>query len=251
MKQGKLILTMMALPLLAAGCDIFEVDNMDPPTSLLSGRVIATDGEPVGVRIPSNTAQLLLWQTDWDVENPNRIETSIPVHLDTSGEFNALLYDGEYEIEVVNGAGPWQNLTTRPTLTVNGATSFDLEVEPYYTIDEEVITYDPNPAPGGTITATFRVDQFTTSPLVELVGVYVNTTPFVDRNRRTSFAERARSQIQTELNTNGTITVTVPLPANIHTTPSPEPREAVHVRVGVKTVGISELAYSPVYKIAI
>jgi hypothetical protein len=249
MKQGKLIL-MMALPLLAAGCDIFEVDNMDPPTSFLTGRVVA-NGQPIGVRIPSNTAQLLLWQTDWDVNNPNRIETSIPVHINTGGDFSALLYDGEYEIEVVNGAGPWQNFTTRPSITVNGATSYDLEVQPFYTIDEEVIVYDANASANGSIRATFKVDQFVTTPLVELVGLYVNTTPLVDRNRYTVRTELPRAQIQTELDNDGTITVTVPLPANIRTTPSPEPRTAVHVRVGVKTVGVTELAYSPVVKVGI
>ena len=108
MKQGKLIMTLMALPVLVAGCDIFEVDNQDAPSSKLTGAMVF-NGEPVPVRNPTGSPQILLWQSDWDVDNPNRIESSIPVYLSPSGEFSAMLFDGEYEIELVNNAGPWQN----------------------------------------------------------------------------------------------------------------------------------------------
>ena len=251
MKQGKLILTLVALPAVFAGCDIFQVDNMDAPDSQFTGAVVF-NGEPVGVRNPTNSAQILLWQTDWDVDNPNRIESSIPVYLEPSGEFSAMLFDGEYEIEMVNNAGPWQNDATprSRTVSIRGDTELDLAVQPYYTIEEENITYSANPAPGGSITATFKVGQHVTSPLVERVGVYVNTTTFVDRTRRTSVTERVRADLP-ELATNGTITLTVNLPDNIHTTQGPDRRNAVYVRVGVKPVGLNELAYTQVYKIDI
>lgn len=252
MKQGKLIMTLVALPALMVGCDIFDVDNMDAPDSMLTGQVLF-GAEPVGVRNPTGSAQILLWQTDWDEDDPNRIESSIPIYLNPSGDFSAMLFDGEYEIEMVNNSGPWQNDATprSRTVSVRGDTEIDLPVEPYFTIAEENITYSANPAPGGSITATFKVGQHVTSPLVDLVGVYVNTTTFVDRTRYTVRGESSRSAIQTQLDTNGTITVTVNLPANIHLTPSPEPRTSVYVRVGVKPTGLTELAYTQVYKIDI
>lgn len=251
MKQGKLIITLVALPALIAGCDIFDVDNMDAPDSMLTGQVVF-GGQPVGVRNQTGSAQILLWQTDWDVDNPDRIESSIPVYLSPSGEFSAMLFDGEYEIQMVDNQGPWQNDATprSRTVSVRGDTQLDLPVEPYYTIQEENITYSPNPAPGGSITATFKVGQHVTSPLVDLVGVYVNRTTFVDRTRFTVRGERTRANLP-ELDTNGTITVTVNLPDDIHLGPSPEPRTSVYVRVGVKPVGLTELAFTQVYKIDI
>jgi hypothetical protein len=178
------------------------------------------------------------------------------IHLNMSGDYSAMVYDGEYEIQVVDGSGPWLNDPVRKPVSVRGATQFDIPVQPYYTVQDEIITFSPSTGPtnGGTITATFRVGQHNTSQLVERVGVFVNTTTFVDRNRRLTNVtqhERTAAQIQTQLNANETITISVTLPADIRVTRSPEPRTHVYVRVGVKAVGVTELAYSEVVRLAI
>lgn len=250
MKQSNTTVMIAALALLLGGCnDIFSIDNQDPPTSQLTGRVVF-EGQPVGVRVPSGSAQVLLWQ----IEPAYPLDGSIPVYLNMSGDYSALLFDGTYEVSLLSGGGPWVSDPTRRTVVVNGNTTFDIPVQPYYTILNETITYSPSPAPGGSITATFRVGQHTTSPLVEWVGVYVNRTTFVDRTRSllaNNVKERTRAQVQTQLNNNSDITITVNLPTDIHVTPSPDRRNSVFVRVGVKTVGVSEMAFSQVYEIPI
>ena len=54
--------------------------------------------------------------------------------------------------------------------------------------------------------------------------------------------ERARSAIP---NLNDAVTLSVDLPADL------AQRNHVFVRIGVKTVGITELLFSPVYRIAL
>jgi hypothetical protein len=94
-----------------------------------------------------------------------------------------------------------------------------------------------------------------TTRQVEWVGVYVGLTTFVDRINSLAIAnaqrERLRAQVQTQLDARSPITIAVQLPANIYETQSPARREHVFVRVGVKTVGVTEMLFSPVQKIGI
>lgn len=249
MKQDNRILATLAAAVLLSGCDgIFSIDNWDPPSSNLTGQ-LHFNGKPVGVR--ANSAQLELWQ----IEPAYPIEQKIVVHVDQNGQYSTVIFDGTYEVNVLSGSGGWVNNPTRRQVVVQGNTVLDIPVQPYYTIENESITYNPNPAPGGSITATFNVGQHVTSPLVEYVGVYIGNTAIVDRTNKLAIAnnvvERTRAQVQNQLNTNSPITITVNLPADIHVTPSPERRNHLHVRIGVKTVGVAEILFSDMYKIAI
>jgi hypothetical protein len=88
------------------------------------------------------------------------------------------------------------------------------------------------------------------------VGVYVGLTSIVDRTNTVAGItpaqkERSKAAIQTQFDNNGDITITYNLPANIYSTNSPVVRGQVFVRVGVKTVGVAELLYSPVAEVAL
>lgn len=269
MKQGRLIMAVAALPALLGGCDmldIFKADSLEAPDIMLTGRVVDSTGKPVPVRTPGGT-QLRMWHNSWDVDNPNRALTGLGVHLNTDGSYSTLVYDGEYDIQLVPDQGPWVNDTTRIPLVINGNMSVDIPVQPYYTIEDEVIEYLP-PAAGdntttGSIRATFRVKQHPgVTQQLDLVGLFISTTQFVDRGRRdntilgelptpagqgsTHLSERTRAQIQTQLTNNEPITITLRLPPEIRLTRSPAPRTTLYARVGVKTVAVNELAYSTV-----
>ncbi len=271
MKQARLIVALMAMPVGLAGCDIFKADILEAPGVMLTGNVVF-NGQPVPVRVPGG-AQLRLWANSWDKDDPERQPTSMGVHLQMDGSYSAAVYNGEYEIQLIDNSGPWVNDTTRIPIVVNGNTVKDVPVQPYYTIQDVNIVFNP-PAAGdtetaGSITATFRVGQHVTTPLVEVVGLYINTTTFVDRTRRETNLlvqtdpppppgqnganphERSRAQVQTELDNNQPITITLRLPKSILLTRSPDPRTKVYARVGVKAVGVTELAYSPVQAIDI
>jgi hypothetical protein len=237
-----------AMVVMLTACDnIFGVDNYAAPTSTLAGRLVF-EGQPVGVR--SNGVQLELWEPGWELNQ------KIPVHVDQDGTFAAALFDGDYEINLLRGNGPWQNDPTRRPIQVRGTATIDIPVQPFYVIRNEQIAFDPaGGGPHGTIRATFNVGQLTTSPALEYVGVYMNGTNFVDRINSIPIPnaqrERARAQILTQLNANSPITINVNLPDNIYQTGSPARREYVFVRVGVKTVGVAEMLFSPVYRVAI
>src|SRR5690606_23181620 len=133
--------------------------------------------------------------------------------------------------------------------------SVDIPVTPFYVIRNEQISFDPNAGTTGAIQATFTVGQIDTSQELEFVGIYVANTNFVDRNISlaipNSERERTLAQIEAQLAANQPITFSVNLPDNSYETGSPARRERVYVRVGVKTSGIAEMLFTPVYTIEI
>lgn len=285
MKQGRLLVALAALPMVLGGCDaldIFKADSLEAPHIKLTGRVVnAATGEPIPVRVPGG-AQLRVWHTSWDEDDPLRSPTAMNIHMNTDGSFSSLVYDGKYDLQLLADVGPWVNDTTRIALNITGDTHVDVPVQAYYTIANPSIAFVPPAAgdtTGGRITATFRVAQHVANaPPVELVGLYISTTQFVDQQRRETTVrgswtyplvsppeanptpagqasgtphERVRAQVQTQLDNNETITISLILPSNIRLTRSPALRDMLYARVGVKTTGVPERAYSPVVAVNI
>ena len=173
MKSSAKLMATLASVALLAGCDIFTLDTHDPPDATLTGRLVY-NGEPVGVR--SNEVELELWQPGPEFE----LDTKIPVYVAQEGTYSAAVHSGEYEINLLDG--PWVSDPTRIPVTVSGETTLDIEVEPFYTIENASFTFDPNVGTTGGITATFNVNQVNTSQPLEFVGVYIGGNYFVDRN---------------------------------------------------------------------
>lgn len=250
MKSSAILVAALASVTLLTGCDIFTLDTYDPPGAILSGQ-LTYQGEPVGVR--SNGVQLELWEPNpTDFESTN---TKIPVYVDQEGHYSAAVFNGNYEINLLAGNGPWVTNRTRIPVTVSGDTELDIPVTPFYTIENESFTYLPSAGTTGAIQATFNVGKVDTSRQLEFVGLYISTKQFVDRNIGlaipNSQRERARSVIQSQLDANAPITISVNLPPDIFETGSPARREEVFVRVGVKTSGVSEMLFTQVQKVAI
>lgn len=83
---------------------------------------------------------------------------------------------------------------------------------------------------------------------VEYVGVYVGTTTFVDRSNMAVRTEVGASEIAS---LESPISLAVELPESIWVKPEPGTRENVFVRIGIKTVVVSEMLCSPVEKVGI
>lgn len=230
------------------GCDIFDLDNYDEPTSPLTGQ-ITYEGQPVGVR--GNAVELELWQPGPEFE----LNTKIPVHVDQDGSFTAMVFDGSYEVNLLRGSGPWVDDPARIPVEVAGETTIEVPVVPYHTIENEQITFNPSGGTNGAIEATFNVRQVTTSSALEFVGLYIGETLFVDRERGLEIAsserERTRAQVQAQLDANTPITISVNLPEDIYETGSPAVREHVFVRVGVRTEGVQHMLFTQVHKVDI
>lgn len=228
MKSSIRILALLALTASASACDFGVFDNYDEPNATLTGRVVF-DGQPIGVR--TNGVQLQLWQPGYDLNQ------SIPIYVAQDGSFSARLFDGNYRLNLIDGQGPWLNSSDTLDVQVRGESSIDVPVTPYYTIQNATTRFT-----NGSIEVTFNVGSVNTSRAVEYVGLYVSTTAFVDRGNMSVRVERQRSAIPSLASP---ITLSVALPASL------AGREDVFVRIGVKTVGVSELLFSPVQKITL
>lgn len=230
-----LVTAALAPALTLTACDnIFGIDNYDEPNAMLTGQVVY-NGNAIGVR--SGGVELELWEPGFE----NR--TKIPVHVDQDGSFSAQLFDGSYEINLLGGNGPWLDNSESISFDVRGDTELDVEVTPYYTIEDPTVTNND-----GTIETTFRIGQVETRRNVEYVGVYVGTTTLVDRSNMAVRTEVSRSDIGS---LDGGVSVSVELPESIWEKPEPGAREHVFVRIGVKTVGVAEMLFSPVEKVEI
>jgi hypothetical protein len=220
------ILASLALAAAMAACEFGVFDNYDEPNALLSGRVVY-QGTPVGVR--SNGVQLELWQPSYELNQ------KIPIYVDQDGSFSAMVFDGDYKLNLLPGNGPW--VDTRDTLQVQvrGQAQVDVPVVPYYTIGNASIAHS-----AGSVTANFDVGSVDDSRELDYVGLYVSTTNFVDRSNMTVGVERQRADIPT---------LDDPISLSVDLTDELRERSDVYARIGVKTAGVDELLFTPVQRI--
>ena len=230
MRNIFLAMVSLALFVLVAGC---KKDNFEPPKSMLSGKVVY-QGQPVSVR--SGGVQLELWQPGpqyelWKV-------TKIPVFVAWDGTFSAMLFDGDYKLTRLQNNGPWANNTDTINVQVRGATAVDVPVDPFFIIKGE--TFQKS---GNNINATLTLQRVNTSRNLEAVRIYLGRTLLLtDQANNDANVSKAASTI-TDLSQ--PVTLSVAIPASL------ADKDYLFARVGVKTVGVAELAYSMPQKIAL
>lgn len=224
-----------------SACGLLDIDNYDAPSSMLSGTLLY-DGQPVPVR--TGGVELELWEPGWELNQ------KIPVYVAQNGTYSAMLFDGDYRLNTIANNGPWVNRTDTITIQVRGNTQVDVPVRPYYMVRNPQVTYDQNTGAGGTVNATFQIETVDGSRQLEWAALYVATTSLVDRTNRVVQLERPRAQLPANWET-VPVTLSVALPANIRQTPSPQPRERVFVRIGIKSVGLAEMIFSPLIELGI
>ncbi|KAB7728643.1 DUF3823 domain-containing protein [Rudanella paleaurantiibacter] len=217
--------SLLAGVLLLSGC---QKDNFDPPSSTITGRVIY-DNQPVGVR--TNGVQLELWQRGF------QLFTKIPVYVSQEGTFSAVVFDGDYKLVRLRGNGPWVDNSDTINVQVRGGAQVDVPVQPYFVIR--------NPAfqkTGTNITANCTIGQVATGRAIERVTLYVGATQFVDINNNAgsnSLTGAALSDLTKSL------AFSAAVPAAV------TGKGYCYARLGVKTVGVAEMLYSPVQKITL
>lgn len=209
-----LIITSLLL-ILAAGC---KKDNYEKPTSILTGRIVY-DKQTLGVR--SNGVQVELWQHGY------ALFSKIPVYVGQDGTFSAILFDGDYKLVLRQGNGPWLDNADSIDVKVNGATSVDVAVKPYFIISNTSFTKS-----GTQLTATVTVQQVNNNLPLESVNLYIGNTNIVDQVN----SIRSMSAIP---DISGAVNLQMTLPADA----------AYFARVGVKTAGVAEQVYSAVQEV--
>lgn len=228
-----LFYSLLAGTVLFAGC---AKDNIDPPSSTLTGRIVYQD-QVLGVRSNSSTnlgstgnpqpSMLELWQPGY------QLFTRIPVYVDQDGTFSATLFDGDYKLVRTRGNGPWVDNTDSIDVQVRGNTVVDVPVEPYFTIQNATFQRS-----GARVTATCRVNQVVTNRAIDQAVLFISRTQFVDN---TNSAARNEKNAADLTNLNNDISFDVAVPTTL--------QGAVYARIGVRAAGVGEYIYSPVQKI--
>ena len=222
MKHNTLLFFIVAAALFA-GC---KKDNKEEPKSFIQGRVVYQN-QPVGVR--SSGVQLELWQKGYP------LYTKIPVYIAQDGSFSASVFNGNYKLTRLKGNGPWADNTDTIDVQVNGTANVDVPVDPYFIIKNE--TFQKS---GTTVTATFNLQRVNTTKNLELVRIYLGKTIITDQINNDNIGTKLAAAI-TDLTQPVTVSVTIPA--------SLTGVDYAYARVGVKTVGVTELLYSQPQKI--
>lgn len=218
-------LGLLAGSLLLGGC---AKDNFEPPTSTITGRVIY-ENQPVGVR--TNGVQLELWQPGY------QLYTKIPVYVAQDGSFAATVFNGDYKLVRLRGNGPWVDNTDTIQVQVRGAVQVDVPVQPYFVIRNPTIQRS-----GTNLTASCTVNQVATGRAIERATLYVGTTQYVDATNNAGAVNLSGTALA---DLTKSLAFSLALPASL------SGRGYFYARIGVKTVGVAELIYTPVQKISI
>jgi len=223
MQLRKYILLLVIAIGLLAGC---KKDNLEEPQSRLTGNVVVGK-DAIGVR--SGGVSFEIWQHGY------QLYSKIPLNIAQDGSFTATLFNGDYKLVRSKGAGPWADNTDSVDVHVNGSTTIEIPVDPYFVIKNASFQ-----KVGSTITASFTVQQVNTTKALELVRIYIGPNFILDQNNNASNAQKAAP-----LDITQPVTLTVTIPAALAN------ENYIYARAGVKTAGVNELMYSAASKVAL
>ncbi|NML41911.1 DUF3823 domain-containing protein [Chitinophaga sp. G-6-1-13] len=221
-------LFIIIIVLLAASC---KKDNYAAPGTSFKGRIIC-QGEAVNVS--QGEVFFELWESGWGKRTP------VNVAIAQDGSFSSLLFDGNYQLVLPKGQGPYLTLpdaashTDTMLLQLKGDRTMDIAVLPYYMIRNAKAS-----ANGRQVTTNCKLDKIITDTRaknVERITLYVNRTQFVDGINNIATQSINGGDIQDP----GNITLQVNVPA---VNPA---QSSVFVRVGVKIEGVEDMIFSPV-----
>lgn len=221
----KLILIFAAvLSLLFTSC---EVDNFQAPESILSGTV-NYNGNPVGVR--TNGTELELWQDGY------ALDEKITVHIAQDGTYTARLFNGQYKM-VRHAGAPWApQLNDTIIIDVNGDTSENIEVQPYFTISNA--SYQQY---GNAVQANFEVNQVDPTASLTDVKLFLRKDILLDENHN----DKAVSIDPGSITFGDNASILAVLPDELLNA------GYLFLRVGVKSDKANEYYYSQVQKLDI
>lgn len=215
-------------------------DNYDEPSVTLSGR-ITYQGEPINVS--SKDVNLELWEPGWGKNG------AINVNINEDGSYSTILFNGTYKLIIPPSQGPFRSVINSTTkndtmpLTINGNTTLDIEVMPYYMIRNAKLALS-----AGNINASLQLEKIITDVNardIENVFLYLNQTTIVNGTNYIARTTLAGSAITDPSN----IALTVAVPASLSSNGTTGDQSYVYARIGVKISGVEDLLFSTVEKI--
>lgn len=206
-------------------------DNYDKPKSMLSGKIVY-NGNPI--HVASEQVTFRLFQSGFEAREP------ITVQIAPDGSYQALLFDGDYQIIFPKGQGPFIQNTKTDTLNVKvrGDTKQNIKVLPYYIIKNLQFSVS-----GRTVSVNFGLKQIigesTRAQDIQSVSLYIGTTRFTNIQNNVALKTMSGSQIS---NMNSIhLSTTVP-----DLTPT---QSQVYAHVAVKIQSVEDRLYSKKMKL--
>ncbi len=231
----KIIFQYFVLIAICAGVASCKKDNYKAPESKLSGRLVYK-GDPIGVE--QSQVPYELFQYGFGKVG------SINSTFAQDGTYSALLFDGEYKLDIPNGQGPfqWKQLPSGSpdsiTISMRGSKTLDLEIIPYYMIRTPQFT-----TAAGKVTGTIKIEKVITDATaknIDKVRIYLNKTQFVSGGDFNISQTEITGASITDMN-NVSLSVNIP-------TISPT-QNYIFARIGIKIAGVEDMIFSPVQKL--
>lgn len=208
-------------------------DNYDAPSSSFTGRLVY-NGEAIQVeydRVPFE-----LYEYGFGKVGP------INATISPEGTFSHLLFNGEYKFVIRPGQGPfyWPETSGKAdsiSISVNGNTTRDIEVEPYHMVRTPQLTFA-----GGKVTGVFKIEKIITDTRakgIDKAVLFINKTVFVSNDNNIGRTEIGGAAITDPDNISLEVTVPTLTPAQNH----------IFARIGIKTSDVEDWIFSPVQKI--
>jgi hypothetical protein len=228
MKSFKYSIAVVFVSLILFGC---KKDNYDEPNAKLSGRFLY-QGEVIHVEY--NRVPYEVYQYGFGKVGP------INGTITPEGTYSQMLFNGDYKFVVRPGQGPflWPQTGGKADslpIQVNGNTTKDIEVMPYYMIRTPQLSFA-----GGKVTGSFKIEQIITgvdAKTIERTALFINKTIFVGVDNNI-----ARVDLTTIADPNN-VSLNVTVPA---ITPT---QNYVFAVIGVKASGVEDWIFSEVKKI--
>lgn len=215
------------LILLLFGFSSCNYDNYSPPKSKLYGKLVYKGKV---IRVGSQSVSFNLYQPGFKEKAP------IKVAVASDGSYHALLFDGEYQVIFPQGQGPFIQNTEADTLDVNvqGDTKQDIEVKPYYLIDNcNIEIY------GRTVSASLSLERVIDNSKLQYVELYIGKTRFTNDAYHVTFITKNGNEINDIKNIDLSTKVPILTPKQNY----------VFVRIGIKIQGVEDLMFSRVEKL--
>lgn len=252
MKKNRLIYQlgamMLGIILVVSSC---QKDNYEPPKTKFTGHLVYK-GTPIQIKntglVNGNGISAVyfeLWQDGYGKSG------AIDVYLDQDGSFSALLFNGEYKLIIPPGQGPFVSLPNEQTgsdtmiLHLNGNTDMDIEVLPYYMVNQANFTLGAD----SIVKATANISKIITDSRakdIEFVGLYVNRTSFVDENDNIAKQTIAGP----DLSSLSAIALQAKIPKDISGgNIGIADQNYFYARVGVKIAGVDDMIFSDIVKV--
>lgn len=217
---------------LAIGLSSCEYDNYEPPKSELNGRILF-EGKPVGIR--QGISALQLTQPGFETVTP------INVNVKQDGTFSSMLFDGDYKLVQVAGNGPWEATSTTIDVSVNGSTSVDVQVRPYFSINNVSFVVENN-----VVKSSCLLVNNVAGRQLERISLILGKTTIVDDP--TKLVPNPTDPLSTKIGTGLNLSQPILLSQNLAVSPLTT-TPFLYARIAVKVVGVPELLYSDVFPV--